>query len=176
MIRSLCLASAALLAAAADDFAGCTPELFKAAERGATVAVAKQADGSQALALRFDEVHGEFHEVYLKPGRALAGDGVLVARVRVAGRTPVWSLSLRVRDAKGEMFDFNAPLPAADDEGWRDVRFAVRQDAVKAHWGGNPGSGRLEAPLTLAGLACNVGGAGAGELVVASLAADAAKP
>lgn len=178
MIRLCMLSLLACAGSAADDFTGVRVELFKGAERGASATAASVAGATgAALVLRWDEKHTDFHEAYLHPGRGLPGPCTLVARVRLTGGVQAWTLSARVRDAKGEMFDFNRPLPAAGADGWRELRIPVRQEAVSGHWGGNPGTGRLEGELTLAGLAANVSAAPAtGELVVATIAVVADKP
>lgn len=176
LLAILLVPAAALAAAAVEDFeAPLECSLFKAAERGAVCAREAVPGGGQALVLRWAATHAAFHEIYFATPRPLPGAGTLVLRARLTGQVPAWTLSARVRDAKGEMFDYHVTVQLG--EGWSEVRIPVVDDGKQAHWGGNPGTGRHQGALALAGLAVNVGdGIGTGELWIDDLTCEPAKP
>lgn len=167
----LALAVQAPLAAAAAvlDFASAPPPtLFKAEERGVAAAI----DQGQ-LVLRWQERHAGFHEAYFASAAALPGPGTLIMQLKRDGTVPLWTLSVRIRDAKGEVFNFTGRIPEAGGE----LRIAVQEGKHDGHWGGNPGTGTMQAPLALIGLAIN-GGAdpGTASLRIAPITCEAAKP
>lgn len=162
MLRLACLAALAAPLVAADLMPAAAPTMFKGDERGVTATV----DGGR-LVLRWAERHTGFHEAYFPAASALPGTGTLTLRTAVAGSVPLWTLSARVRDAKGEVFSFTGRIPAAAGE----VSIPIAEGRHDAHWGGNPGTGTMQAPCELIGLAVN-GGAdpGAGSLTISSIA------
>lgn len=162
MLRLACLAVLAVPLAAADLMPAAAPTMFKGDERGVSASL----DGG-TLVLHWAERHAGFHEGYFASAAPLPGPGTLHARVAVAGTVPLWTLSARVRDAKGEVFSFTGRIPAAAGE----VAIPVAEGKHDAHWGGNPGTGTMQPPLELIGLAVN-GGAdpGTGTLTISALA------
>ena len=179
----LLIALPALLSAAVEDFEGApTSEVYQGGQRGAGSAV-EAIPGApsgvavgRSLVLRLAEKHAGFQEIYLKPAKPIPGPGTLVLRARVVGAVPVWTVSARILDAKGEMFSFVSPVLKLG-EAWSEVRIPLVDDGTQAHWGGNPGSGRFSGTLVLAGLAANVGeDAATGELWIDDITFAAAKP
>jgi hypothetical protein len=162
-------AHAPLAAAAVLDFAtGPAPTMFKAEERGVSSVI-----DQGHLVLRWQEKHAGFHEAYFASVAELPGPGTLILTLARIGTVPLWTLSARVRDAKGEVFNFTGRIPEAGGE----MRIAVQEGKHDGHWGGNPGTGTMQPPLALIGIAVN-GGAdpGTATLSIAPIAYESAKP
>jgi hypothetical protein len=160
---------AAAAAAVVVDFASVpAPTMFQSEQRGVTSAIDKG-----RLVLAWQQKHTGFHEAYFAQAAALPGDGTLVLRVARTGGVPLWTLSARVRDAKGEVFNFTDRLPEADGE----LRIPVLEGKHDGHWGGNPGTGVMQPPLALIGIAVNGADAPAtAELRLEPIAFEPAKP
>lgn len=160
---------AAAHAAVVVDFATVpAPTLYQGEQRGVTSAI-----DQGRLVLAWQQKHSGFHEAYFAQTAALPGDGTLVLRVARTGGVPLWTLSARVRDAKGEVFNFTGRLPDADGE----LRIPVQEGKHDGHWGGNPGTGVMQPPLALIGIAINGSDAAAtAELRIEPITYEPAKP
>ncbi|MBN8526780.1 MAG: hypothetical protein J0M02_15720 [Planctomycetes bacterium] len=122
-------------AAVVEDFSTAPGlELVQASARGTSAAVEAAPGGANlALVLRLAEQHGKLHEVYLLTGVAQQGAATVTVRARATGTAELWSLALRVRDAKGETFQFaTRAKPAAT---WTDLVYEVRDGAQQGSWG-----------------------------------------
>jgi hypothetical protein len=172
-LLSICLPVVAA-AAVIEDFT-IKPELVlvQASERGTSAAI-EDAPGTTdpALVLRIAEQHGKLHEVYLTKSPKQEGPATVTVRVKRSGPFAFWSVALRVKDAKGECFQF-APSASPGEE-WTTLRFAVAEGLHKGHWG-KPSTGIMEGAWSVAGFAVSCGEqAGAGEVWFDDVACEAA--
>jgi hypothetical protein len=163
LIAALCLPTL-LGAAVVEDFTTAPePTLVQASERGTSAAV-ESAPGTNdpALVVRIAEQHGKLHEVYLAKSERHDGPATVTVRVKRGGTFPFWSVALRVKDAKGECFQF-APSASPEAE-WTTLRFAVAEGLHKGHWG-KPSTGIMDGAWSVAGFAVSCGEQpGAGEV------------
>jgi hypothetical protein len=159
---------AAAAAAVFDFTSDPAPTMFKAEERG----VSSSIDAGQ-LVLHWQAKHAGFHEAYFARAAELPGPGALVLQVKRSGGVPLWTLSARIRDAKGEVFNFTSRIPESGGE----LRITVQEGKHDGHWGGDPGTGTMQAPLALIGIAVNGGSdPGTATLSIAPILFEAAKP
>lgn len=151
----LCLPALATAAVVEDFSTAPGLELVQASARGTSAAVEAAPGGSNpALVVRLAEQHGKLHEVYLQKGVAQQGAATVTVRVRASGTAELWSLALRVRDARGETFQFATKAkPAA---AWTELVFEVRDGAQQGSWG-NPTTGALSGAWRVSGfgLSCS---------------------
>ena len=181
---ALLLLPAVLTAAVVEDFSTpSTPTVYQGEERGATCALAVapkaaavSATQGDSLVLHLAATHHALQEVYFAPMRALPGPGTVTMRVLVPDGWQGLGLSLRVRDGKGEVFQFKPQAPVAVVPGtWSEVRFAVDEEHIQGHWGPDGSTGHLAGAWVLAGIACSIGTTGAADLWFDDLAFSAAK-
>ena len=173
---------ALLPAAVIEDFSTTsTPTVYRGDERGASCAVAAAPDGARSatpaasLVLHLDATHHPLQEVYFTPMRPLPGPGVVTMRVLVPEGWQGLGLSLRVRDGKGEVFQFKPQPPVTLAAGtWSEVRFTVDEEHIQGHWGPDGSTGHLTGAWSLAGLACSIGPTGVADLWFDDIAFTAA--
>lgn len=85
------------------------------------------------------------------PAPGAAAEVVLQAWLPAGG--DVRYLAVRCHDARGETFEWRSAPFAPGAAGWRTVRIAVDPAAPAGRWGGAPGDGRADLPLSLLGYA-----------------------
>lgn len=151
---AIVLLPAILSAAVLEDFTA-KPEvsLVKESERGVTAAYATPDGGSgEALVLRYAEQHAGLNEAYFAKALPIPGPCTITLRARADAALKVWGIALRVKDAKGECFQFKgSAMPGAD---WTTISFDVAADTAQGHWG-NPGTGVMEGTWSVCGIAAS---------------------
>lgn len=170
---TLCLPALAVAAVVEDFTAKPGLVLVGASERGTSAAVESVAGtGNAALVVRIAEQHGKLHEVYFGKGVAQQAPATVTVRVKRSGAFEYWGLSLRVKDAKGECFQFPTAIIPGDD--WTTLRYAVGEGLHKGHWG-NPSTGVMEGAWVVCGFAVSCSEkAGAGEVWLDDVSCEAA--
>lgn len=156
----LLLASQSLFAAPAilDDFERADPGLPSSA--AVTITIEDGAEGpvkGRALAMAWPYPHARWIEAAYRNPRPIPD---LIGEASVAITFDVWTppspsvvhASLRLLDAKYEMFQWSVKVPPSAVAGWHHVTVPIDLENPEAHWGGN-NNGRIEYPLKLGGFA-----------------------
>lgn len=159
-------AETVLIAPAPDSFA----QVVMGQRKGGTLSLsaAPERPGRHALRVRWNRERDSFLEWSWKPAPAAANGGHGVYRVELFLPEPkaTGSVAFRLRDARGETFQWKVPVPADAEAGWLSLSLDPSVRPADDHWGGpEEGKNRLDWPLVFSGLAPHFRpNAGAGEL------------
>lgn len=141
-----------------DDFERADPGLPSSA--AVTVTIEDAGEGpvkGRVLAFAWPFPHARWVESAYRNPRPIPA---LVDEASIAMTLDVWTpaapcvvhVSLRLIDAKYEMFQWSVKVPPATTAGWQTLTVPIDLGNPEAHWGGN-NNGRVEYPLKLGGFA-----------------------
>ncbi|MGI5869615.1 MAG: hypothetical protein ACOX9C_09270 [Kiritimatiellia bacterium] len=141
-----------------DDFERADPGLpSSAAVTVTTEAVHEDPSKGRALAFSWPFPHARWVESAYRnpvPIPALANEASVALSLDVwtPASPAIVHVSIRLIDAKHEMFQWSAKVPHATTAGWHALTVPIDLDNPEAHWGGD-NDGRADHPLKLGGFA-----------------------
>lgn len=162
-------------AAEVENFAGAPVfKVHNGEKQGMTLSVVEAPDGGGRTACwTWQAQHAAFHEAYYAADVALPaqGDtlnGTITLRVYAPTAKGLWSVGVRLKDGKNEIFDFAKPLELRDKT-WATVEIPVRSGLQKGSWGAAK-TGKMEGALLLTGLTLHMApDAPAGQMYLAQI-------
>ncbi len=151
---------------AALPLAGFEARVVQGAERGHTCVPAAFPDGADAVRFRWDKTKSGYGEFEFANPVKVEFSLPLRVRVRVAAAdnvaASVANVRLRLRDARGETFQFDTEKPGFSSG---ELEFLIDPGRIRDCWGGD-GNRTIDGEAKLTGLAIGFrGAAGSGELI-----------